>query len=324
MEVVDVIMKISFIEIDKHLDNLNEKDLLDNINLIKCPHCNNKKFIKSGFYNNVQRYKCKNTICKKTFSKKTNTLNYYSKKPSSNWMKYLYLMNLGYSLRECSNILNLSLSTCFFWRHKILLSEKQKTTPKILKEYIEVNNLVIKENKKGTRYATPLEKPKFYIVSGIDVNNEIYSKVLYKNSIDIYSLTETMYKFIDKKAYVSSFGNTRISAFAKNHNKKINIIKKIDGLSSIFNDIPSYNKNFLSYIHKNYISNFSIYIYSWLKRFRGVATKYIENYLSWYILAFKENYNLQNLNLVTLFKDLFTYKSFIKINCIKNIKPIHL
>ncbi|WP_300385291.1 hypothetical protein [Clostridium sp.] len=317
-------MKIEFSDINKHLDNLNEKDLLDTIDIIKCPYCNNKNFIKNGFYTGIQRYKCKSIKCNKTFSKKTHTLNYYSKKPPSIWMKYLYLMNLGYSLRDCSSILNISLSTCFFWRHKILLSEKKKTTPITLKEYIEVNNIVIKENRKGTKNLTSLERPKIFIFSGIDINKEIYSKVLYKNSTNLYSLTKIMYKFIDKGAYISNFGNNIISAFTKNHNKHLKKPKKLEHLSLTFNNSPSYSKGVLFHVHKDYISNFSINIFNWLRRFKGVATKYIENYLSWYILDFKESYNLKDLNSVTLFKNLFIYRSFIKISIIKNTKPLHL
>ncbi|GAA0856145.1 MULTISPECIES: transposase [Clostridium] len=46
----------------------------------ECPLCSSSGFIKYGKYNKIQRYKCKNQLCNKTFSDCTNTIWYNSKK----------------------------------------------------------------------------------------------------------------------------------------------------------------------------------------------------------------------------------------------------
>lgn len=102
--------------VNKYNSNLAFIDLLKNRAIQCCPHCNSEKIIKFGKYNNLQRYKCSNKNCNKTFSPKTKTLFSYSKKSADLWIKYFILLNNGKSLRECSTILNINLATSFYWR----------------------------------------------------------------------------------------------------------------------------------------------------------------------------------------------------------------
>ena len=47
---------------------------------IECPKCHSEKVIKFGFYNGIQRYKCKNEDCCKTFIDEKSNPFRYSKK----------------------------------------------------------------------------------------------------------------------------------------------------------------------------------------------------------------------------------------------------
>ena len=50
-----------------------------NCKIEKCPYCDNKDFIKYGMYKKLQRYKCKNDLCGKTFTKEIYNKFRYSK-----------------------------------------------------------------------------------------------------------------------------------------------------------------------------------------------------------------------------------------------------
>ena len=97
-----------------------------NSKIEKCPYCNNKNFIKYGMYKNLQRYKCKDDIFGKTFTKEIYDKFRYSKKFKENYSKYFNLLNEGLTLRECANKLNITIVTAFFWRHKFLFDFKNK------------------------------------------------------------------------------------------------------------------------------------------------------------------------------------------------------
>lgn len=58
----------STLKVQNNINNKNSNKYL------KCPHCKGEEVIKYGSYNGIQRYKCKNSKCKRTFTKQTEVL----------------------------------------------------------------------------------------------------------------------------------------------------------------------------------------------------------------------------------------------------------
>ena len=110
--------KKSFIKYLKLKDN----DYRQNLNIKKevscCPHCQSTKFIKNGTSRGTKRLLCKE--CGKSFTTTTNTIFFNVKKDMSIWQKYIQCMIEKYSLRKTADICDISLPTAFAWRHKIL------------------------------------------------------------------------------------------------------------------------------------------------------------------------------------------------------------
>ena len=69
-----------------------------------CPHCQDIHFIKHGKFKGIQRFKCRNEECYRTFSVATKSPWSYSKKDISLWCEYLNLMSVGKSIRYLSLI----------------------------------------------------------------------------------------------------------------------------------------------------------------------------------------------------------------------------
>ena len=69
--------------------NISEEEIrfINSIQVDKCPACGNTRVIKSGFYDGIQRYKCK--TCGIRFSALTNTIFEGKKIPISEWVEYL-------------------------------------------------------------------------------------------------------------------------------------------------------------------------------------------------------------------------------------------
>ena len=88
--------------------------------IICCPHCQSKHFVKNGKKCGNQMYLCRNPECKKSFVEQTGTILYGSQKGIDVWEKYIHCMIEKYPLRTCAKICDISLQTAFYWRHKIL------------------------------------------------------------------------------------------------------------------------------------------------------------------------------------------------------------
>ena len=116
-------------------------ELENEIEIKECPYCKSNHFIKYGLSVrnrngknfcictsvNFKHFKfafrfwpCKNHNCLRTFSNRTESPWRYSKKGMEHWHKYMRLMDLNSNLRQCADKVNISLSTSFYWRHKIL------------------------------------------------------------------------------------------------------------------------------------------------------------------------------------------------------------
>lgn len=318
--------------VKKYQNQLTLIDFLKDVKINSCPHCNGKNFIKHGKYKGIQRFRCTNELCKKTFSSKTNTLFYNSKKSIDLWIKYLILMNNGKTLRECSAILNINLATAFFWRHKILITQI-KNNEKVLRNYVELSKIIIKENFKGTRSAKYNEKVNIFIACGMDSNNTIISKPISRYSISLSSINKNFSNNIDDHSIISSYNDRYFDVYAKKHNSSslplskniiLSLVEQLIG-NKIINKTPEELININKHLPNKsiFIHNFSLKIKKWLIKFRGVATKYLENYLNWHILDYKNNYKTYLIDQIKLFKEQFINRIYIKIKDFPNHEIIY-
>lgn len=101
---------------------LNSKSLIKKViqprEVTNCPHCQSSHFVKNGKRNGRQNFRCRS--CNKAFVEQTGTILFSMKKDVAVLEKYVHCMIEKYSLRKCADICNINLATAFAWRHKIL------------------------------------------------------------------------------------------------------------------------------------------------------------------------------------------------------------
>ena len=85
---------------------------------IVCPHCGSVHILKNGHRNGRQRFVCKD--CKTTFGLTNNTILHQSKKDLAVWTLYINCMMQKLPLRKTAKICRMNLATAFAWRHKVL------------------------------------------------------------------------------------------------------------------------------------------------------------------------------------------------------------
>ena len=143
---------IELINKERKTKNDNE-DLLKLPNNYKCPHCGSNKINKNGTSTHkYPQFICRN--CHKTYTIRTNTIFYYSKKNIKVWQEYIELFSQGLSLRKIVEKMNKKISypTSFYWRHKILEVMKNFDNHDKLEGIVEADETYFEESQKGNKH----------------------------------------------------------------------------------------------------------------------------------------------------------------------------
>ena len=176
--------------------------------------------------------------------------------------------------------LKISLGTAFYWRHKILNGLKIDSVPKKLEGYIHINKTIIVENFKGCRNITTNKRSNIWVIAAKGNEDSMLVMPAFKHCWMRGIFYEKVYSRIEKGSYIIPYNDTYITAVAKEHNKKlIKERKEADRVKFIIMNIIK-----------------------WFSPFKGIATKYLEDYLSLFILF--------NLDRKINYMDIIPYLSF--------------
>jgi len=115
---------------------------------VLCPECNSSHVIKNGLQSGVQNYRCKN--CGRQFRVTTGTF-MYGVHEKGKMLEYIKCMSAGMSLRECARIVHISLTTSFFWRHRILCAMQSFEDNVNFFGVVELEELLINYSEKGKK-----------------------------------------------------------------------------------------------------------------------------------------------------------------------------
>ncbi|MGG7177006.1 transposase [Clostridium paraputrificum] len=286
---------------NEKIETLFEEKLCKPGDLKECPHCDGKLVIKYGNYKNGQRYLCKE--CFKTFSKRTNTPIYYSKKKLSLWVDFIDLMFKKETLRNSSNELKIGLTTSFYWRHKVMHALMPLNQAKKLESTVEITKILVKENFKGSKNPPVGERDVLWVITAADCSKRILACPISKNIWDRKRFEKVVYSCIDKDSYLSTYGDRYLGIVAGEHNK----------------DKDEENQKNVSYIlREGILRKYLKDVVSALIKYHGVATKYITYYLSW-IKIFCISQNTSALDMLC---KLSRYGDYIRRKDLKFIKAI--
>ena len=244
-----------------------------------CPHCHSHTIKRNGKVNARQRYLCKS--CHKSFMVTYNTPFYRLRSPEK-WTNYLCCMLRSLTVRSSARDSDITKNTAFLWRHRFLsLLNIQSGTH--LSGIVEMDETLFRYLEKGsrnlTRKAHKRGKDKagrgrakgdwVAVLVARDRQQQTFDKRLESASGE--SLFELLNAHIDKDSVICSDGFRSYGVLAKklgvNH-KPINLTKGIRVIEKVF--------------HIQNVNSYHGRLHSWMKRFHGVETKYLDNYLSWF------------------------------------------
>ena len=258
-----------------------------------CPHCGHHKVSRNGKYKPSssseyrQRYICKNPDCKKTFTDFTRSPIYSSKRSMNKWVIYAKCMINGLSLRKCVEYVGISLPTAFYWRHKLLDAIRLFMGKGIVGGIVEVDETYFAESFKGNHnksstFKMPRKSRKrgkqsnvrgisnelVCVVCAIDRVGNIFAELACKGMVKTSNLERMFNDSIEEDSILCTDSHPSYIKFAKNLGIEHQQIKSGKHKEGIY--------------HIQHINAFHSSLKNWIVRFKGVATKYIVNYLYWF------------------------------------------
>ena len=260
-----------------------ESDLLsrmgrDRIANSGCPYCGGGSIGLWGRANGMPRYRCKE--CRKTFSPITGTplagLHHKDR-----WMDQAGALTSGESIAKAAERCAIDPTTAFRWRHRFL-SALNLDKPASLSGIVEADETFILESFKGKRGGLPrpprerggkaakrgLSAEQIPVIVARDRTGATLDAVLPK--LDAASLTAALGGVIAPSTDFCCDGGSAITAFARR--AKLNI----PVLPAPGNPRPEAPEH-----HINNVNGYHGRLKEWMRRFHGVATKNLANYLSW-------------------------------------------
>lgn len=242
-----------------------------------CPHCQSKTFNRWGVRSGLQRYRCK--ACDKTFNAFTGT-SFAHLRHKEVWMDYAQDLIDGKSIRESARHCKVDKNTTFRWRHR-MLQAPMKIKAEHLHGIVEFDETYFLESHKGERHLErkPRKRGGKAAQRGVsseqipvlivrDRNGNTTDAVLAKSDQD--SIADVMLPVLDKDTLLCSDKKPVYKAFAKRHHFALKTVK-VSAKEHVRDRV----------YHVQNVNAYDSRLKEWIKRFHGVATKYLESYLGW-------------------------------------------
>ena len=266
--------------------NTNYKFDKNDITIIECPYCHSKNIIKRGYYKEKRKYHCKD--CNKNFRDTYDTILFNLRKDNSVIIEYIKCMIDKRPLRDITEICNISLPTAHKWRHNILDSLSKKLDNIKLDGIVESDETYTRVSYKGNH-----TKSKNFIMPrpAHRSGGEVHTRGLSKEQVCISCFISDKNLSYSKVANLGQPSWNKIYNVIKNHidKKSILVTDNYKGYTLIvdklkINHIPMPKGEFSNgtfNIEKinSYHSGFKRLINAY---FKGVSTKYLNNYIVYY------------------------------------------
>jgi len=244
-----------------------------------CLHCGSESVVKNGTNRGLQRYRCKD--CKRSFNATSKT-SLSKLRHKDRFLAQAECLAKGLSVRATAQELDVAVSTAFRWRHRFL-KDVVSQQPKQVHGMLEADETYFLESQKGNRHlARParhrggrakkrgLSKELVPVLVGrLRGQPHIADKVLAKmNGAELLGALKGV---VGQDTLLCTDGN---SAYLRIQRELGVPVKSV---------ATSWNGPVLDKIyHVQTVNSYHERLKTWIQRdLRGVATKYLPNYLAW-------------------------------------------
>jgi len=281
-DISDLIYKTISAPIESEQTSLTEQSRL--FNGLVCPNCGSIDCVKNGKVRGKQRLLCND--CHKTFGANSKSAISNSNLTQTKWIAYIECMIQGLSIRKSAEITDVCVKTSFYMRHRILCSINEFMGRGVVSGNVEMDETFLAESFKGNHVKSGFEMPRkprkrgkqvskrgisdeqICIGTALDGNDNLIMEMLCRGRATSNKLNDLYNGHISESSTVCT---DSLSGY-KTLSKKLNLKHKPIASGKHTNGI--FNLQRINSLHSRFKT--------WIRRFNGVSTKFLPNYLKWF------------------------------------------
>ena len=244
-----------------------------------CPHCASEGAVSRGMARGLRRYQCKG--CGRTFNALTGTpLSGLHHK--ERWLSFGASLAKGETVKASAARCDVAVSTAFRWRHRFLAAARSDS--EVLKGIVEADETYVLESRKGARglerkarrrggkaKKRGLSREQVPVLMAADRSRTTVSAVLPR--VDAAALTAALDPVVAKDALLVSDGGASYPPCAAALGVSHEALNRTMG-ERVRGDL-----------HVQTVNSRHSRLKDFLRPRRGIATRYLDNYLSWFHLV---------------------------------------
>lgn len=250
-----------------------------------CPHCAGTWIVRNGSASGLQRYKCR--TCRRTFNT-LSTTPLARLRLKAKWLQQQDVLRQGLSVNQAADALGVADTTAFRWRHRFLqLAQGVKATA--LAGVVEADETFFLRSSKGQRPGRQARKrggTASRSERGLDLIPILVARDrsgatadFLLDAVSQVCLSLALKAHVQRDAVLCTDGSAAMAAAARElslHHEPVNLAggERVRG--------PWHVQNVNAYHGR---------LKSWMARFRGVATDYLQSYLGWFRALDRESKN---------------------------------
>ena len=244
----------------------------------ECPKCGHNRIARWGSASGLQRYRC--VACKATFNALTGTPLARLRKKDK-WLDYAQQMQQGQSVRKSAQACEVHRNTAFRWRHRFLV-QPNSNKPASLAGIAEADEAFFLESFKGKKKAMPrasrkrgskaakpgLSDEQIPVLICRDRAGNTTDFILEKD--DRQHLVEALKPILASDAILCTDGSRAMIGVARKlgiTHRPVNLAAGIRVIAGVY--------------HVQNVNAYGSRLKTWMRRFNGVATCHLANYLGW-------------------------------------------
>lgn len=244
-----------------------------------CAHCASENVVRNGAAHGLQRYKRRG--CRRTFNALTGTP-LARLRMKGKWLGQTAMMRDGVTITKAAETLGVARSTAFRWRHRFLARPKTIQTTSLV-GIAETDETYFLQSFKGLRKGltrparkrggSPAKrgtsKEQIPVLVTRDRAGSTADAILPAD--DKVSVVAALGPLLPKDIILCSDGSSTLAAVAKAlgvAHRPINLSAGIRVVAGVY--------------HVQNASAYDSPLKNWIRRFRGVATRYLDSYLGWF------------------------------------------
>lgn len=251
--------------------------LLEHAAATTCAHCSGSALYRWGLRSGLQRYRCRS--CGHTFNALSGTELAHLRRKDL-WLSYGEALSDGLTVRNAASHSGVDKNTAFRWRHRFLRQAAQ-TMAERLEGIVEVDETFFPHSLKGQRHLPRPARKRGSAIHQRGTGSAQVPVLILRDrhgatadfklkKADLITVEPILRQRLAADAVLCSDGAALYHQAARHiplAHRQLNLSKGIRVLAKVY--------------HIQNVNAYDSRLKTWMVRFHGVATKYLENYLGW-------------------------------------------